>query len=157
MYMCVCVCASLCLLCGAVSRRVSRVVARYVLFVVRDLSLVVDCLSLRCALWFCVVACCCCCRCGLFLVIGVSAYTVSVAPCAVLLAGCLQDQVGTLGGPLGQVITLCGQILVSRTDDDPLSPARVSVQNVPMCTFKTSPCVPAPRPHVETHVRVVPA
>ena len=32
MYMCV----SLCLLCGAVSRRVSRVVACYVLFVVRD-------------------------------------------------------------------------------------------------------------------------
>ena len=26
-----------------------------------------------------------------------------------------------------------------------------------VCRFKTSPCVPAPRPHVETHVRVVPA
>ena len=26
----------------------------------------------------------------------------------------------------------------------------------PVCTFKTSPCVPAPRAHVETHVRVVP-
>ena len=26
-----------------------------------------------------------------------------------------------------------------------------------VCTFKTSPCIPAPRPHVETHVRVVPA
>ena len=34
---------------------------------------------------------------------------------------------------------------------------RVSTQNVPVCTFKTSPCVPAPRPHVETHVRVLPA
>ena len=33
----------------------------------------------------------------------------------------------------------------------------VSVQNVPMCPSKTSPCVPAPRAHVETHVRVVPA
>ena len=43
------VCVSLCLLCGAVSRRVSRVVARYVLFVVRDKSLVVDCPSLRCS------------------------------------------------------------------------------------------------------------
>ena len=29
-----------------------------------------------------------------------------------------------------------------------------SIQNVPVCTFKTSPCVPAPRAHVETHVRV---
>ena len=36
MYMCTCVCVSLCLLCGAVSRRLSRVVACYVLFVVRD-------------------------------------------------------------------------------------------------------------------------
>ena len=34
---------------------------------------------------------------------------------------------------------------------------RVSVQNVTVCTFKTSPCVPASRAHVETHVRVVPA
>ena len=25
-----------------------------------------------------------------------------------------------------------------------------------VCRFKTSPCVPAPRAHVETHVRVVP-
>ena len=31
----------------------------------------------------------------------------------------------------------------------------VSTQNVPVCTFKTSPCVLAPRPHVETHVRMV--
>ena len=53
----VCVCVSLCLLCGAVSRRVSRVVARCVLFVVRDQSLVVDYLSLCCVLLFCVVAC----------------------------------------------------------------------------------------------------
>ena len=27
----------------------------------------------------------------------------------------------------------------------------VSARNVPVCTFKTSPCVPAPRAHVETH------
>ncbi len=38
-----------------------------------------------------------------------------------------------------------------------LLPRRVSIQNVPVCTFKTSPCVPAPRAHVETHVRVMPA
>ena len=44
-------------------------------------------------------------------------------------------------------MTLCGQILVSRTDHD-LPPPRVSIQNVSMCTFKTSPCVPAPRAHV---------
>ena len=51
-----------------------------------------------------------------------------------------------------------GQILVSRTDDDPPHPAlRVSIQNVPVCAFKASPCVPAPRAHVFQHVRVVPA
>ena len=33
----------------------------------------------------------------------------------------------------------------------------VSTQNVPVCTFRTSPCVPAPRAHVETHARVLPA
>ena len=32
----------------------------------------------------------------------------------------------------------------------------VSVQKTSVCRFKTSPCVPAPRPHVVTHVRVVP-
>ena len=48
----------------------------------------------------------------------------------------------------GQVMTLRGQILVGRTDDDPL---------LLVCGFKTSLCVPAPRAHVETHVRVVPA
>ena len=80
MYMCACDCKSLFLLCGAVSRRVSRVIGRYDLFVVRDWSLVVDLSSLCCALWFSVVVCCCCCRCGLLMVIGVSAYTVSVVP-----------------------------------------------------------------------------
>ena len=35
-------------------------------------------------------------------------------------------------------------------------PHRVSIQNVSVCTLKTSPCVQAPRAHVETHVRVVP-
>ena len=56
----------------------------------------------------------------------------------------------TFGEPLGHVITLCGQILVSRTDDDPLLPRRVWIQNVPVCTT-------TPRVHVSTHVRVVPA
>ena len=32
----------------------------------------------------------------------------------------------------------------------------VSIQNVSVCTFQTSPCVPAPRAHVETRVGVVP-
>ena len=46
------------------------------------------------------------------------------------------------------MITFCGQILVSRTDDDlPLT--------LPVCTLKTSPCVPAPHPHVFTHVDVL--
>ena len=29
-------------------------------------------------------------------------------------------------------------------------------KNASVCTFKTSPCVPAPRAHVFQHVRVVP-
>ena len=33
---------------------------------------------------------------------------------------------------------------------------RVYVQNASVCRFKTSPCVPAPRPHVITHAGVVP-
>ena len=32
---------------------------------------------------------------------------------------------------------------------------RVYVQNVPVCTLKTSPCVPAPRTHVVTHGNVL--
>ena len=33
---------------------------------------------------------------------------------------------------------------------------RVCVQNVPVCAFKTFPCVPATCAHVEKHVRVLP-
>ena len=48
----------------------------------------------------------------------------------------------TFGELLGHVITLCGQILVSRTDDDPVPSAlRVSIQNVPVCTFTKRPRV----------------
>ena len=44
--------------------------------------------------------------------------------------------------PLGHVITLRGQILVSRTVDDPLSlPPCVYIQNVPVCTGTTPTCV----------------
>ena len=60
------------------------------------------------------------------------------------------------GEPLKHVITIRGQILASRTGDDlPAPPCVHSKRSV--CGFKTSPCVPAPRAHVETHVRVVPA
>ena len=48
-----------CLLCGAESCRVSRVVARYFLFVVRPSSSVVDCPSLCCALLLCVAVSSC--------------------------------------------------------------------------------------------------
>ena len=52
-------CHCVCLLCGAVSCRVSRVVARYFFFAVPHQSLVVDCLSLCCALSLCVAVCGC--------------------------------------------------------------------------------------------------
>ena len=62
----------------------------------------------------------------------------------------------SFGEPLNHVIPIRGQILVSRTNDDPLLP--VCMYKTPsVCTFKTSLCVPAPRAHVSTHVRVVPA
>ena len=78
------------------------------------------------------------------------------------------------------VITLCGQILVSRklairdepnilvemqnkcqkntcfTDENTPLPV-CPLKHVPTCTLKTSQCVPAPRAHVSTRVRVVPA
>ena len=47
----------------------------------------------------------------------------------------------------GQVMTLRGQILASRTDDDTALPS--------VCPFKKSPCMPAPRAHVEKSVRVL--
>ena len=51
------------------------------------------------------------------------------------------------------MITIRGHILVSRTNDDPLLP--VCMYKTPsVCTFKTFPCVRAPRVHVSTHVRV---
>ena len=55
----------------------------------------------------------------------------------------VQDPRVSLVNLWGQVITPRWRILVSRTGDDPL-PLRVSIQNAPVCTFKTS------------HVRVVP-
>ena len=140
---CACACASSCLLCGAVSRRVSRVVARYFLFVVRE-SLVVDCPSLCCALLFCVVACCC--RCGLLLVVGMCLRMPYPAPVCCLTCCFLQDQVVTLGAPEVHVTTVFFSF--SLLSLFPLS-------HTPVCTFKTSRCVPAPRPHAEKHVRVL--
>ena len=58
----------------------------------------------------------------------------------------------TFGEPLKHVITLRGQTLASGTGDDLLSllhhPA-VSIQNAPVCTFKSSPCMPALNVHTE--------
>ena len=50
----------------------------------------------------------------------------------------------TFGEPLGHVITLCGQILGSRTDDDPLPslPTCPCVRSKrPVCTGTTRTCV----------------
>ena len=71
------------------------------------------------------------------------------------------------GEPLGHVITFCGQLLVSSTGGDffffffRFFFLRVCVVwrrrlEEGACTFKTSPCVPAPRANVEQHVDVVP-
>ena len=62
------------------------------------------------------------------------------------------------GEPLGNVITLCGQTLVSSAGGDFFFLCVVCWRRGEegVCTFKTSPCVPAPRAHVEKHVDVVP-
>ena len=49
---------------------------------------------------------------------------------------------GFFGEPVNHVITIRGQILVSRTGDDPLHT---------MCGFKTPPCVRSKRPRVCRH------
>ena len=90
-----------------------------------------------------------------------------------------KDTRGSFGEPLKHVITYCGQILVSRklpirdepnirlrcktnvkktcfTDENTPLPV-CPLKHVPICTLKTSQCVPAPRAHVSTRVRVVPA
>ena len=79
----------------------------------------------------------------------------------------------TFGEPLKHVITLCGQILVSRKlaiRDDPNirlrcktnvknscftdenTPLCVHLNTSPVCTFKTSQCLRAPRAHMFQHV-----
>ena len=81
----------------------------------------------------------------------------------------------SFGEPLEHVITLRGQILVSRTYGDFFLFSFVfhlifyvcvvcwgreegvcTFITLPVCRFQTSPCMPAPRAHVETHVDVLP-
>ena len=136
-YMCMCMCVSLCLLWGAVSRRVSSVVARYLLFVIRDWSFVVGCPSLCCAL-------------------------LSVFLRAVVVAGfwwlleCLR-----IPYPLPLCCFTCWllagssgflslSLLALRPSHASMCPLKTST-----CTFKTSPCVRSPRARVFQHVRVV--
>ena len=67
------------------------------------------------------------------------------------------DPMVTLGEPLKHVIALRGPFLVSRTGVDPSSFASVCRFKTPPCVHSKRPCVPAPRPQVFQHVRVVPA
>ena len=63
--------------------------------------------------------------------------------------------------PCGVVVVLlvlCCGVFVSRVVVCAVCVCVVwDVGKTTACTFKTPPCVPAPRPHVETRVRVVPA
>ena len=66
----------------------------------------------------------------------------------------VQDPRVSLLNLWGRVRTLRGLFMVSRTGDDhPVC----RFKNASVCRFKTSPCMPAPRTHVEKHVRVLPA
>ena len=97
----------------------------------------------------CVLACgcSCCCRCRhlLVMVIGVSAQTVSVAP---VLSFLLVSY-----GIKWSLFFSLSLSLPPRPHS--LSRPRVLILNVSVCTFKTSPCMPAPRAHVFQHVGVV--
>ena len=87
-----------------------------------------------------------------------------------------EDPVVKFGEPLNHLMTPRGPFMVSRKlaiRDGPnivnkslvllmkntishlYLPHRVSIQNVTVCTLKTSPCLHARRAHVKTHVRVV--
>ena len=54
-------------------------------------------------------------------------------------------------------VSWLAELTVTSSPLPPFPPLlRVSVPKTSVCRFKTSPCVPAPRPHVVTHVLVVP-
>ena len=80
-----------------------------------------------------------------------------------------EDPVVNFGEPLNHVMTLRGPFMVSRKlaiRDEPhirqnslilhVKNTRPYLFLLPVCPFKTSPCVLAPLAHVSTHVRVVP-
>ena len=126
---CACACACACVFVYIECCRVTSCVAR-------RFSLFFVCCSI---VLRCVVLCC-----SVSLRTGVS--------CAVLLDGCLQDQVVTLDGPLVHVTTMFFFFSLP-----PLFP----LSHAPVCRFKTSPCVRSKRPRVyrhpcaEKHVRVL--
>ena len=54
------------------------------------------------------------------------------------------------------VVCVCVVVVLWRCGVSIQKPS-VSIQSVPVCTFKTLPCVPAPRAHVFQHARVLKA
>ena len=85
--------------------------------------------------------------------LSLSSFSVSLclslilSPCGVVCVLCCV--VSRCGRGCGRGVCVCGVVWHAEKP-------RVSVQNVSVCTFKTSPCMLAPSAHVETHVRVVP-
>ena len=116
-----------------------RVIARCVLFVVRQKSLVVDCLSLCCALLSLLL------RAVAVAVAGFLCYwSVCVCrihrSCAVLLAGCLRDQ-----------MVFFFPLSLSLPPHPPsLSRSRVSIQNVPVYVQNVPVCTGTTRTFVST-------
>ena len=120
----------------------------------------------RVRVFFLVIACCCCYRCGLWWrrerreetnrtmsQLIPSAVSLKITGSIGGIGNVLfstysqtengEDPLVSFGEPLNHVITIRGQILVSRTNDDPCLPPCV-------CT-KRSPCVDSKRPRVYRH------
>ena len=90
---------------------------------------------------------------SLFLRLSFSVFSLSPS---VSLCPCLSlSPCGVVGDVLlCFVLCCCGGVVCGVCCVAPWKPS-VSTHNVPVCPSQTSPCVPAPRAHVETHVRLV--
>ena len=75
-----------------------------------------------------------------------------VVLCVVVLCGVCRCGRGVV---VGRGVCLCACLCVLRHAEKNVKKTVCRFKNVSVCTFKTSPCMPAPRAHVFRNVRVV--
>ena len=131
------------------------------------ISLVLSCLVLSCLVLSCLVLSCLVLSCLVLSCLVLSCLVLSCLVLSCLVLSCLVLSCLVLSF---SVFFLCLSLSLSPCDvvcDSACGVCRCVVccavvwcvcgtLKTPVCRFKTSPCVPAPRAHVETHVRVVP-